>query len=172
MVSVVRGREAERGMSLVEVLIALLILGFVALGIASLFSHAQLTNASGYQYAVIASEARRALEEMQALPFNDGLLVDTGGNTVEWDDAARGYTIFYSVEDFGLVNWTSLADFSTTPPTPVDPAAWPAPADINSDGIPDPRLKRITIRVAATSRVFLGRREFVVTTLKIPDSGV
>jgi len=38
----------ERGFSLLELLVALLILAFVALGIASLFSHAQLTNASGY----------------------------------------------------------------------------------------------------------------------------
>ena len=42
----------ERGMSLLEVLIALVILAFVALGIASLFHHAQFTNASGYSYAV------------------------------------------------------------------------------------------------------------------------
>ena len=62
------------GFTLVEILIMMVILSFVALGIAGLFSHAMLTNASGHDYALLASEARFALEEMQARPFDDAVL--------------------------------------------------------------------------------------------------
>jgi predicted transcriptional regulator len=154
-------------MSLVEVLIALVILAFVALGIASLFTHAQLTNASGYNYALLANEARRTLEEIQEVAFGDPLLNDTGGTPRNWPGVRNGFAIRYTVQDFGLANWTSLADFSTTPPTPFAPDAWPAPAATASG---ETRLKRITLRVSSTNRFLAGRREFVVTTLKIPDA--
>ena len=157
----------ERGMSLLEVLIALVILAFVALGIASLFSHAQLTNASGYSYAVLASEARRALEAMQATPFTDNALLDTAGTPRLWPGAARGYTIRYTVDDFGIDNWTSICNFTgTVPGAPVDPLNWPAPGATTSG---ETRLKRISIRVSANSRFLAGRREFVASTLRIPD---
>jgi len=167
MVRGMRKHDSARGFSLIEVLIALVILGFVALGIASLFTHAQLTNASGYQYAVIATEARRAIEGLQSLSFDDAAVDETTGTPRNWAQAAPGYTILYTVEDFGLVNWTSLADFTATPPTPVAPTAWPDPTATPSG---EARLKRITIRVSSDNRFLSGRREFVVTTLKIPDS--
>jgi prepilin-type N-terminal cleavage/methylation domain-containing protein len=160
---------SQRGFSLIEVLIALLILGFVALGIASLFTHAQLTNASGYQYAVIASEARRAIEMLQSLPFDDTALNETTGTPHTWAQAAPGYNIQYTVEDFGLENWTSLADFTATPPAPLAPNVWPDPTATASGEV---RLKRITIRVSSANRFLSGRREFVVTTLKIPDTNI
>jgi len=154
-------------MSLIEVLIALVILAFVALGIASLFSHAQLTNASGYSYAVLASEARRALEGIQATPFGAAALTDTGGTPRLWQGTAVGYTIRYTVDDFGIDNWTSLCNFNgSLPGDPVEPGSWPAPGATTSG---ETRLKRITIRVSSNSRFLAGRREFVVSTLKIPD---
>jgi hypothetical protein len=70
----------------------------------------------------------------------------------------------YSVQDFGLQNWSDLADYSTDPPTPLDPAGWPAAGT----GSP---MKRITLRVSSDNRFLAGRREFVVTTLKIRDPG-
>jgi prepilin-type N-terminal cleavage/methylation domain-containing protein len=155
-------RERERGLSLIEVLIALLILAIVALGIAGLFSHAQLTNASGYEYAVLASEARRTLETMQALSFNDGLLVDSAGTTVDWTAARRGFTVRYSVEDFELGGWGDVFDHGTS--QPQDPSTWPVTA-----GGGNTNVKRITIRVSSDNRFLAGRREFVVTTLKIRD---
>jgi hypothetical protein len=151
-------------MSLIEVLIALLILAFVALGIAGLFSHAQVTNASGYDYAVLASEARRTLETIQAMSFNDAALTDSAGSTVNWATARKGFTVRYSVQDFGIGSWGDIADYSTDPPTPVDPGTWPAVGT----GSP---MKRITIRVSSDNRFLAGRREFVVTTLKIRDPG-
>lgn len=141
----------ERGFSLLELLVALLILSFVALGIASLFSHAQLTNASGYDYAVLASEARRSLEDLLATPFNDAALVDTAGTPRQLTTARRGFDIRYTVQDFQVLTWNQL----TTPPWPVAATA----AEAN--------LKQITLRVGSTTRFLTGRREFVVSAIKI-----
>ncbi len=155
------GSGRERGMSLVELLIAILILAFVALGIAGLFSHAQLTNASGYSYAVLASEARRTLEDMSSLSFDDALLADTGGTPRAWPDPQRGFIVRYLVQDYGLDGWQSVFNTSSGP---VDPGTWPGPDAVNGA-----HLKRITIRVSSTNRFLAGRREFVVSTFKIPD---
>jgi prepilin-type N-terminal cleavage/methylation domain-containing protein len=141
----------ERGFSLLELLVALLILSFVALGIASLFSHAQLTNASGYDYAVLASEARRSLEDLLATPFNDAALVDTAGTPRQLTTARRGFDIRYTVQDFQVLNWNQL----TSPP-------WPVPATAA-----EANLKQITLRVSSTTRILTGRREFVVSAIKI-----
>jgi prepilin-type N-terminal cleavage/methylation domain-containing protein len=141
----------ERGFSLLELLVALLILAFVALGIASLFSHAQLTNASGYDYAVLSSEARRALEDLLATPFNDAALVDTAGTPRQLTTARRGFDVQYTVQDFQVLTWNQI----TNPPWPV-PAT---PAEAN--------LKQVTLRVSSTTRFLTGRREFVVSAIKI-----
>lgn len=152
----------ERGTTLVELLVAVLILSFVALGIAGLFSHAQLTNASGFSYAVLASEARRTLEGMGSLAFNDGLLAATGGTPRAWPDATRGFVVRYTVTDYSVGNWDNLFDAATG--TARDPGTWPTGGETH--------LKRITIRVSSRNRFLTGRREFVVTTLKIPDPAV
>ena len=141
----------ERGFSLLELLVALLILAFVALGIASLFSHAQLTNASGYDYAVLSSEARRALEDLLATPFNDAALIDTAGTPRQLTTARRGFDIQYTVQDFQVLTWNQL----TSPP-------WPTPATAA-----EANLKQITLRVSSTTRILTGRREFVVSAIKI-----
>jgi prepilin-type N-terminal cleavage/methylation domain-containing protein len=157
-------RNGERGMSLLEVLIALLILAFVALGIASLFHHAQLMNASGYSYAVLASEARRTVEAIQSTAFNSAALSQTDAGPRLWPDAARGFTIRYTVVDFDLGDWRDVFDFAND--VPVAPAAWPTPDPADPNTI---RLKRVTVRVSANTRFLTGRRDFVVTTLRIPD---
>jgi len=148
-----RDRElrGQQGFSLIELLVALLILGFVALGIASLFSHAQLTNASGYDYALLASEARRTVETLQGTPFIDPLLDDTAGTPRQWPAARKGFDVSYTVQDFEVHTWADMA----SNPMPVPATA----AEAN--------FKQITVLVRSTTTFLSGRREFVATAVKI-----
>lgn len=147
--------RSDGGFTLVEVLMALLILAIVSLGIAGMFSHAMMVNASGYDYAQLASQARFVLEELRARPFDDPTLAATAGTTWLPQNLAysnKNFTATYSVAEFSIVNWTQLGS-----------GTWPAP----SGGAGTGNVKRITVRVRSTSQVLQGRRELVVSALKV-----
>lgn len=138
------------GFTLVEILVALVILSFVALGIAGLFTHAVKTNASGHDYALLATEARFALETLQALPFDhDDLQV--AGNPHTMAPVSPNFTITYTVADYNIDNWQEATAGN-----------WAAAAAT------DANLKRITMTVASTNQTLDGRRIFTVSGLKIP----
>lgn len=157
------GHPVDSGFSLVEVLIAVAILGIVALGIVGLFSHSIVVNASGYDYAVLSGVARQALEQLQALPFDDPALDPSlSPNPKSWPDptATGRYTITYTVTDYAVGAWSDVGAPVGTPPP--EPAAWPTP------GLEPANLKRITLGVASESQSLFGNRQFVVTALKAP----
>lgn len=145
------GRPVQGGFTLVEILVALVILSFVALGIAGLFSHAITVNASGHDYALLATEARFALESLQALPFTDANLAETTTPRA-WAPANPDFQIRFTVQDFYVDNWTT-----------VEAGNWAAPtAELGAN------LKRITLTVESTNQILEGRRIFTVSSLKIP----
>ena len=72
--------KRETGMTLVEVLIALTILGLALLALAPLFSGAVRTNASANQLTSANTLAREKLEELSGYPRNDPRLTVTGSN--------------------------------------------------------------------------------------------
>ena len=148
-------RQRSEGFTLVEILIMMVILSFVALGIAGLFSHAMLTNASGHDYALLASEARFALEELQARPFEDDVLTETPPNdTHTWPPVNPNFVINYTVHDYRVENWGEAETGS---------ASWADPV-----GGEVANLKRITMTVRSTNEILRGRRVLTVTSLKIP----
>src|ERR1700737_813489 len=69
-----RGRSGQRGLTLVELLIAVALLGFVLLGIAPLFIASVKSNYSANEYTSINILARERLEQVMNLTFNDPLL--------------------------------------------------------------------------------------------------
>jgi prepilin-type N-terminal cleavage/methylation domain-containing protein len=146
---------AQSGFTLVEILVAIVILSFVALGIAGLFSHSIKTNASGYDYALLATEARLALESLQALPFDDPAdsadPLDASASPKEWPPANPNFQIRYTVEDFYVDSWVNVSAGNWQEPTGALPT----------------NLKRITLTVESTNQVLGGRRMFTVTSLKI-----
>jgi len=144
-----RGRPA--GFSFVEILIAVAILSFVALGIAGLFSHAMVVNASAHDYALLSSEARWAMEALQARTFADATLDDTAGTPRTWVTQNPTITIEYTVDDYHVENWAEAA------------GAWPAPSAQKPAN-----LKRISMTVVSTKEILLGRRVLTVSALKIP----
>jgi prepilin-type N-terminal cleavage/methylation domain-containing protein len=68
---VVRPNRSERGVTLVELLIAVALLGIVLLGIAPLFLASVRSNYSAFEYTSIHNLARDRLEQLMNLPFND-----------------------------------------------------------------------------------------------------
>ena len=131
---------------------ALRILAIVALGVAGMFSHAMVVNASGYDYAQLASEARFVLEELRARPFGDPTLAPTTSATWIPQNATysnRDFTATYSVTEFSINDWTALG------------GVWQAPPTAGNGNV-----KRITVRVRSTSQNLQGRRELVVSAIK------
>lgn len=74
-------RRREGGMSLIEVLIAVLIMVVIALGILPLFSRSVRQNREGANYTDITNVARSALEEYLRLDFNAPEMTLPGGST-------------------------------------------------------------------------------------------
>jgi prepilin-type N-terminal cleavage/methylation domain-containing protein len=147
--------RSQDGFSLVEVLVSLVILGFIALGIAQMFSHATIVNATGYDYAILATEARRALESLQALPFDDPALNATPtGTTASFPTESPRFAIDYTVEDYKVASWV---DISGT-------ASWPA-----APSALDANLKKVTLIVRSPSpKPRFGHQEFVASAIKVP----
>jgi prepilin-type N-terminal cleavage/methylation domain-containing protein len=67
-------RRGERGLTLVEMLIALALLGFILLGILPLFIGSVKSNFSANEYTSIHNLSRDRLEQLMNLPFGDAQL--------------------------------------------------------------------------------------------------
>lgn len=67
-------RRGERGLTLVEMLLALALLGFILLGILPLFIGSVKSNFSANEYTSIHNLSRDRLEQLMNLPFGDAQL--------------------------------------------------------------------------------------------------
>ncbi len=108
-------RADERGMSLVEVLVALTILALALLGLMPLFIGAIKTAASANQLTNANTLVREKFEELAGYPRGDGrLAVPVGSDTASFTN--------------DLPNWyqpsTGRVDFSATKPAGVGQNAW------------------------------------------------
>lgn len=102
-----RRRAAERGLSLIEVLVAVAIMAAVALGIIPLFMRSIRQNREGANYSDITNVARSALEEVVHHDFNaPELTIDAGTSRKT-----------RQVYDRGLQRWV---DSTTAIPAPSD----------------------------------------------------
>jgi len=69
-----RAPRSQRGLTVVEMLLALALLGFILLGILPLFIGSVQSNFSGNEYTSIHNLCRDRLEQLMNLPFNDAQL--------------------------------------------------------------------------------------------------
>lgn len=86
------GAAAEGGFSLIEVLVAALLLLFIALGLVPLFTRAMIDNASGRDSTTATNIDRTQLETLAAMPFDSsGLIVTNGQEFLETNESfSRG----------------------------------------------------------------------------------
>jgi type II secretory pathway pseudopilin PulG len=135
-----RGRTA--GFSLVEAILASLILLVVALGVLPLFTRAMASNFSGAESTSLSNLATGRAEELYQLPFDHALLTVPVGSTERVIDeiwtipdprtpsSTDGHGYWKPANELtdGLVQWTrqtrirqfNINDLLTNTPTPLD----------------------------------------------------
>jgi type IV pilus assembly protein PilV len=92
----------ERGVSLIEVLVALSILSIGLLALAQMQIAAGRVSAAAGRLTRATALAQERVEQLLALPYTDASLVDTTvvGQTTTYTDAAapQGYTVSWTVD--------------------------------------------------------------------------
>ena len=68
------GRRGERGLTVIEMLIAVALMGFILLGILPLFIGSVKLNFSANEYTSVHNLCRDRLEQLMNLPWNDAQL--------------------------------------------------------------------------------------------------
>jgi len=158
-----RPEAAERGFTLVEVLVAVLLMGLAMLAIAPLFANSLRSNATGWDYSVLNALAKQRLEELLQCNFNDPRLAVPASaafdgnpgqlyrNLVPATETVNGvatqfpYELVYVVRDFPSAAIPSNGSM----PDPIS-----AVDDANASWISSPGIKMITV-IAASSRAGL-----------------
>lgn len=69
--------RSERGFSLIEALIAALVLGLLAIGVLPLFTQAMVNNKQGSDSTVVTTFGKSDLETLQPVPFDAGAPTET-----------------------------------------------------------------------------------------------
>ena len=140
-------RRREAGLTLIEMLIAVALLGIVLLGIAPLFIASVRSNYAGNEYTSIHNLARDRLEQLMNLPVADPqLTVGTHANDLPGflPDPTTGTlpsTIVNPIQrTYTVAHYTSTGGASGTPYTLTDVGA----------GVPY-EFKRIDVTVTSTS---------------------
>ena len=80
--NITQSRANERGFSLIESSIALVILMIAGLGVASVFMYAIQYNSGGNDRAVAISIAQQQMEQFRSVPFTDPILAVAGATVL------------------------------------------------------------------------------------------
>jgi prepilin-type N-terminal cleavage/methylation domain-containing protein len=168
-------RANERGMSLIEVLIALTILAFALLGLMPLFAGAVKTAASANQLTNANTLVREKFEELTGYPRDDvRLAVPVGANTASFiNDLPSWYNPSTGIVSFALtspgagwyvypyVRTYTVEQFAADLTTPVTTPAVPPALYI---------AKLVTVTVQPTQGPFPGlRRTTQSLYLRLPN---
>jgi prepilin-type N-terminal cleavage/methylation domain-containing protein len=176
----VKGRKAgsERGLSLIEVMFAMVLLSFGLLAIAPLFASSVKTGASSNQLAGANTLAREKLEQLIGYPATDTRLAIAAGNNAagptDVTDLGTGSLVGHNAScDNDLPAWYQPATGETSTASSSPGKGWfqfpfqrtytveQYTADlvtrVTSPG--DYAVKKVTVTVRATSGPFPGLRQ-------------
>ena len=84
--------DSERGFTLVETSIAMVIMLVAALGVASLFTYSIKYNSGGNDRAVAISIAQQQIEQLRNVPFTDPILNVSAATVLAPDTVSNGRT--------------------------------------------------------------------------------
>jgi Tfp pilus assembly protein PilV len=139
-------RTSERGFSLIEALIAAVLLLFVALSLVPVFTMAARSNVTGQDNTKAANFARERLEQIWALSLDDPMIAVTSGTATNIDeyylDSTRTWTLLSGTVP-ASASWTrrtTIRNFTEANLTTPLPAA-------SSNGT---EMKEITVEVRST----------------------
>ena len=133
-------RDPESGFSLVEAMVAALLLLLIAVGILPLFVQSIVNNAQGQDSSTAANYARARLEEFDQLPFDDVRMKITAGDELRFDEIylfngkkwidgtvppAGDWALWTRttlIHQYGAVNWTTAPySFENRLPSSANP---------------------------------------------------
>ena len=120
-----RRPSSEAGFTLIEVLIAIIVLVFGLIGITNLFVVATASNQIGNLTTAAAAKSSEALEELKSLPFTTlvaggSLTADLPSTNATADVSVGTYNMEETLPGVGLVKtrWV-ITDLGVVAPTPV-----------------------------------------------------
>lgn len=151
--AVVAAADGERGVSLIETLVALLILSFVAVSTLAMFSQGMRLNAAGADYTAITNIAKDKSEELMSLAYDNPSLL--AGATFTEERERPPVTITWRVAEH------FIAQDSDDPNTVF--GASPMASTAAGSG----NLKVISVTVNSEGLYAIGRRTVTVQAMLI-----
>src|SRR5437879_3580993 len=118
-----RGDNADRGFTLLETSIALVVMMVVTLGTASLFVYAINYNDGSNDQALALAVAQQRMERLRRTPFNDTSL-NTLLSTETVTSAGRRYTVPTRVGSTSDCGGSATLKIITVQVTPQNGSAW------------------------------------------------
>jgi len=162
-----RSKTQSDGFSLIEVMVAAVILLVIALGLVPLYTRSIRSNVEGFDYTHVANSARSRADELFQLPFDSPRLTVPGGETVlevqdffshaehrwmeqaEWDTEGGDDTALFT-------RTTTVRQFA------VGDMTNPLPGNAPLETI---HLKEITVAVAGGRTAILGGGKAIAVRL-------
>ncbi len=149
-------RASERGISLVETLAALVILGMVTVSVLLMFTYSMELNVTGLDYATLTNRARDKAEQLLA----SGWYEDATGTVImnaDLDSSANPHTEAQSDSHLRMV-W-NITDRVINQANPDYPGGTAVVGNAN--------IKQIVVTAVSTSASGIGRRDINVAVLKL-----
>lgn len=168
---------AEEGFSMVEVMIAAVLLLFIALGLVPLFGRSISNNAAASDFSQATNGNRSRLEEALQSPFNSQIMdVPTGELSVEvhdfWAQGGRG-----TIGDASEGWWPPIDPEGVTPPSDKGTILWDRRVvtqqySMNSFSKTDLVLTPNEREPGGTDRIYVHLKEVEVILESEKDSGI